>query len=102
LVAGAVGGYLQEDQAARDNAAQYGIQFDQPSEAFLKALEPSPVFRQQNIDAAAALGVENAEAIADQFMEVLAKWQKESPEIGTDMEKFADALYREAYSKVDY
>jgi TRAP-type C4-dicarboxylate transport system substrate-binding protein len=57
--------------------------------------------RARNIGQARQLGVKNPEAILDAYEKNLVKWRKLEKEIGTDVEKFADTLWREIYSKLD-
>ncbi len=57
--------------------------------------------RARNVEAAKQLGVKNPDAILDLYEKNLVKWRKLEKEIGTDVEKFADALWREIYSKID-
>ncbi|MEQ8349629.1 MAG: C4-dicarboxylate TRAP transporter substrate-binding protein [Sneathiellaceae bacterium] len=102
MIAGAMQGYIDEEANARKNAAALGVTFGKPSAAFMKALEPTPEFRQENFDKAASLGVKDPAAVAETFNSVLPKWEKISAEVGTDYDKFADALQREIYSKVNY
>ena len=48
-----------------------------------------------NIENAKQLGVKNPEAILDAYEKNLVKWRKLEKEIGTDVEKFADTLWKE-------
>jgi TRAP-type C4-dicarboxylate transport system substrate-binding protein len=57
--------------------------------------------RARNIGQARQLGVKNPEAILDAYEKNLVKWRKLEKEIGTDVEKFTDTLWREIYSKLD-
>ncbi|RVV98132.1 C4-dicarboxylate ABC transporter substrate-binding protein [Mesobaculum littorinae] len=53
------------------------------------------------IEMASNFGVEDPEAFLDAYDEALIKWGKLSEEIGTDVDKFAETLWEEVYSKVD-
>jgi hypothetical protein len=57
--------------------------------------------RERNTKVARGFGVANPEAILDAYMKATEKWQKLSPGIGRDPDKFTEALWREVYSKLD-
>lgn len=57
--------------------------------------------RDRNIANAKQLGATNPEGVVNAYEKNLVKWRKLEKEIGTDIEKFADVLWREIYSKVD-
>jgi TRAP-type C4-dicarboxylate transport system substrate-binding protein len=57
--------------------------------------------RETNIANGKKFGVANPGAIIDAYVKAQEKWAKLSPAIGRDIDKFADAIWREVYSKVD-
>jgi len=57
--------------------------------------------RARNLENAKQLGVKNPDAILEAYEKNLVKWRKLEKEIGTDVEKFADTLWKEIYSKID-
>lgn len=57
--------------------------------------------RKLNGDKARQLGVKDPDALLDAYEKNLVKWRKLEKEIGTDVDKFADLLWKEIYSKVD-
>lgn len=57
--------------------------------------------RKANIENARKFGVANPEAIIDAYNKNLKKWQGISKEVGRDIDKFAAAIQREIYDKVD-
>ena len=59
------------------------------------------VERERNIENAKKFGVKDPAAIADAHERNLAKWKVISKGIGRDINKFAEAMNREVYSKVD-
>jgi TRAP-type C4-dicarboxylate transport system substrate-binding protein len=59
------------------------------------------VQREKNIADAKQFGVKDPAAILDAYAKALDKWAKLSPGIGRDIGKFADAIWREIYSKAD-
>jgi TRAP-type C4-dicarboxylate transport system substrate-binding protein len=59
------------------------------------------VQRQRNIENAKKFGVKNPAAIVDAYAKALKKWQGLSKGIGRDIDKFAAAIQREIYDKVD-
>ena len=57
--------------------------------------------RERNIATATGFGVQNPAAIIDDYEKTIEKWRPLSKEIGRDIDKFADALKREVFSKID-
>lgn len=54
-----------------------------------------------NGEKAKQLGVKDPDAVLKAYEKNLVKWRKLEKEIGTDVEKFADTLWNEIYSKID-
>ena len=61
----------------------------------------APKQRATNIENAKKFGVKDPAAIMDAHEKNLAKWKVLSKDIGRDINKFAEAMNREVYSKVD-
>lgn len=57
--------------------------------------------RARNADNARQLGVKEPGPIVDAYEKNLVKWRKLEKEIGTDVQKFADTLWAEIFSKLD-
>jgi TRAP-type C4-dicarboxylate transport system substrate-binding protein len=57
--------------------------------------------RETNIANAKKFGVKDPGAIIDSYAKARAKWAGLSKGIGRDIDKFADAIWREIYSKAD-
>lgn len=57
--------------------------------------------RETNIAKAKSLGVPNPGAIIDDYEKTIEKWRPRSKEIGRDVNKFAEVLKREVFSKID-
>lgn len=57
--------------------------------------------RAVNIKRFGKFGVKDAAAILDAYDKALVKWRKISKEVGTDVDKYAAALKREIYDKLD-
>ena len=57
--------------------------------------------REKNISDAKKFGVADPGAVIDAYAKAREKWSKLSPGIGRDIDKFADAIWNEVYSKVD-
>jgi TRAP-type C4-dicarboxylate transport system substrate-binding protein len=60
-----------------------------------------PIMRQRNIDNAKQFGVPNPAALIDAYAAARKKWAVLSKGIGRDVDKFAAAIQREIYDKVD-
>jgi TRAP-type C4-dicarboxylate transport system substrate-binding protein len=59
------------------------------------------VLRETNIANAKKFGVADPGAIIDTYAKARTKWAGLSKDIGRDIDKFADAIWREIYSKAD-
>ena len=57
--------------------------------------------RARNIEIGKGFGLKDPGAIIDAYEKNVEKWRKISAEIGRDIDKYADVLDREIYSKVD-
>lgn len=94
--------YVADDAEVTALAKERGITFVEGGEDFDALIaQRDEAQRAANIEAAQGFGVENAEEIMAAFEQALEKWQGLSAEIGTDVEKFAAALDREIYQKLD-
>ena len=72
-----------------------GSDFNQIPENYKKAQ------RETNIETAKKFGVKDPAAIVDHYEKAVERWRPISKEIGRDIDKFADVLMREVFSKVD-
>lgn len=82
--------------------ADFGVQFHAVGADFddmMAAYQAQE--RDSHIARAEGFGVADAAAIYDTYAELLVKWRALSEEIGDDVEKFAEVLWEEVYSKVD-
>ncbi|GIX15562.1 MAG: hypothetical protein KatS3mg118_3521 [Paracoccaceae bacterium] len=86
------------DEQVRDNGVQI-IRGDASFDELMKR------YKAAELDTAIAkgreFGVEGVEAMVRDYLATAEKWRGLSAEIGTDIEKFAEVLWREVYSKVD-
>ena len=57
--------------------------------------------RQTIIETSKKLGVKEPEKLLDAYKKNLEKWKGLTANVGTDMDKLADLIWREIYSKVD-
>ena len=95
-------GYMMEDAWVRSEAPKRGITFVKAGMDVLgplkahKAKEPAIIAR-----VAAKEGVKDAQAIVDAHLKNVAKWDKIHARIGDDVNKFAQALWDEVFSKLD-
>jgi TRAP-type C4-dicarboxylate transport system substrate-binding protein len=100
----AIGQFILENESIRDELKKTkGLQIVQGDDAaFLKiANEFSKKQRTTNIADAKRFGVKDPEAIIDAYAKAREKWAKISKEVGRDIQKFAAAIQREIYDKVD-
>ncbi|MCC6947240.1 MAG: TRAP transporter substrate-binding protein DctP [Bradyrhizobiaceae bacterium] len=81
-----------------------GVQLVKPTDeaGFVKLTqEYDKAQRERNIENAKKFGVKDPAAIIAAYDKNREKWAKLAPAIGQDIDKFADAIWREVYSKVD-
>lgn len=57
--------------------------------------------RETNIATGKQFGVKDPAAIIDDYEKTIEKWRAKSKEIGRDIDKFADVLTKEIFSKID-
>jgi TRAP-type C4-dicarboxylate transport system substrate-binding protein len=101
----AIGQFVLENEAIRDELKKTkGLQIVQGDDAaFLRiAKEFEKKQREANIADAKRFGVKDPEAIIDAYAKAREKWAKISKEVGRDIQKFAAAIQREIYDKVDF
>ena len=100
-----IGQFIDNEKKALEWAQkEKGLQLIEPTDAaeFKKLTEDfDKIQRQRNIDTAKGFGVKDPEAIIDAYNKNYAKWEKLAPEIGTDIDKMAEMVWQEIYSKVD-
>jgi TRAP-type C4-dicarboxylate transport system substrate-binding protein len=58
--------------------------------------------RDRNVEAGKKLGVADPGALIDDYLKTIEKWRGKSAEIGRDVDKFADAIQKEIFAKVDW
>ena len=82
--------------AAGAKAVDLGPEFAEKMDAF-QAAE-----RHRIVEVAEGLGATDAEMLMQKYLQNYAKWQKIVAETGMDRDKFAQALWDQIYSKVDF
>jgi TRAP-type C4-dicarboxylate transport system substrate-binding protein len=100
-IAGIVDAYTTRDAAAVEEAKAMGITFTDLGGAYQEALDAYfDGYEERVVADAEARGVDNAAEIVDAFLANLEKWDAIFAEQGTD--DYAQLLWDEIYSKVDY
>jgi TRAP-type C4-dicarboxylate transport system substrate-binding protein len=101
----ALGQFVLENAAIlKELQETKGVQLIKPTDTagFTKLTQDyDKVQRERNIENAKKFGVKDPATIIANYDKAREKWAKLAPAIGTDIDKFADALWREVYSKVD-
>ncbi len=95
---------IRTNEVMQDQIANNGVQLIDPENPEeWQALMDRFIAEQRTIaiDFAKGFGVENPEEFLDAYDAALVKWRGLSAEIGTDVDKFEQALWDEVYSKVD-
>lgn len=95
--------YVGEDAKAAAKAKAKGIQFVKVRTAtFDEVVKKFSASEEAELVATAKrFGVKDPESILAAFARNLKKWQALSPSIGTDVDKYAAAIKREIYDKLD-
>ncbi len=95
-------GYMAEDKMVRREAPKRGITIVKAGDDILSSLKAHKA-KEPGIIAqvAAKEGVKNPEAIIQAHLKNVAKWDKIHARIGDDVDKFAEALWTEVFSKLD-
>lgn len=101
----ALGQFVHENEAdLKTIVSTKGVQVVKPTDeaAFVKLTQDyDKLQRERNVENAKKFGVKDPEAIIAAYDKNRQKWAKLAPAIGNDIDKFADAIWREVYSKVD-
>ncbi|MFP6735426.1 MAG: C4-dicarboxylate TRAP transporter substrate-binding protein [Rhodospirillales bacterium] len=93
--------YLFADDVILKDAQAVGVKVTS-GEGFQSVIDKRVATqRATNIARYGKFGVKNPGKILDAYDKALAKWSKISKEVGTDIDKFAAAMKREIYDKVD-
>jgi TRAP-type C4-dicarboxylate transport system substrate-binding protein len=94
---------IENEQILADLKKTKGLQVvDGDDEALLGvAREFDKKLREDNIKNAKGFGVPDPAALINKYAELRGKWGKISKEVGRDIGKFAAAIQREVYDKVD-
>ncbi len=93
---------LRNAQSLDEMVKTKGVKIVKSDGSFTKLLAEYKVQEREKLLAMAkGFGVTNAAATLDAYDKALVKWSALSKGIGTDTDKFADALWREVLSKVD-
>jgi TRAP-type C4-dicarboxylate transport system substrate-binding protein len=95
-------GYIGEDEESKKAARGKGIQFHKAGKDFDEVMAKYRVEeRKRVVEGAKAMGAKDAEKMAQAFEKVLPKWESLSKDIGDNVGKFAAALQKEIYDKLD-
>jgi TRAP-type C4-dicarboxylate transport system substrate-binding protein len=103
----AIGNFLIANEETRDRLIkEKGVSMVKVSEADAKAWERVIADfrkgdRDRNVAKAKALGVADPGAIIDDYEKSIEKWRPISKQVGRDIDKFAEVLTREVFSKID-
>jgi TRAP-type C4-dicarboxylate transport system substrate-binding protein len=101
----ALGQFVIENKAVLEELIEKkGIQFQKPTDekGFTELTQKfDKVQRERNVENAKKFGVKDPAAIIAAYDKAREKWSALAKDIGTDIDKFADAIWREIYSKVD-
>lgn len=102
VAVGTITAQLDVDAEVKAKALEEGITFHAGGEDFAAVMEQRVGEQEAKIiEAAKAANVEDIEGLLAKYTELLEKWGKLSADIGNDVDKFADALNAEVYSKID-
>lgn len=93
---------IRNDEAVADQVANNGVQIIKAGEDFAELMAEYKA-KELGINEAKGeeFGVADVEGFVSAYLEAAEKWKGLSAEIGTDIDKFTQALWDEVYSKVD-
>jgi TRAP-type C4-dicarboxylate transport system substrate-binding protein len=100
----AIGQFVRDEERVFEELRQTkGVQSVQGDDAGFLAVAKKydAMQRDVNIRNARGFGVQNPEAIIDNFEKAQVKWKAMSKDIGRDIDKFAATIQREIYDKID-
>ena len=100
----AVEEFTTDNQANLEKVkAEKGVKLIPVEQAGFKALVAKfeAAQRQTIIESSKKLGVKEPEKLLDAYKKNLDKWKGLTADVGTDMNKLSDLIWREIYSKVD-
>ena len=94
---------LENEEILEDLKKNKGLQVVQGDDKAFQEVTAKydAIQRQRNIENAKKFGVPDPAAIIDAYVKNQQKWARISKEVGRDIDKFAAALQREVYDKVD-
>lgn len=98
-----VKGYVEEDLRIAEQAKAKGIKFVKVNnKEFDAVMERFSATEEQNlVETAKRFGMKNPDKVLAAYRRNLKKWHALSPEIGLDVDKYAAAIKREIYDKLD-
>jgi TRAP-type C4-dicarboxylate transport system substrate-binding protein len=99
----AIGNFIiAEEQALNSVMKEKGVQLVKPDPDFARmTTEYKKTERAHNVEIGKKFGLKDPGAIIDAYEKSVEKWRKISAEVGRDVNKLAEVLDREIYSKVD-
>ena len=99
----AIGNFIvTEEQGLQTVIKDKGVQMVKPDADFEKlATEYKKTERARNIEIGKSFGLRDPGAIIDAYEKNVEKWRKLSGSVGRDVDKLAELLDKEIYSKVD-
>jgi TRAP-type C4-dicarboxylate transport system substrate-binding protein len=98
----ALSAYIGREEVIINNAKKLGVTINKGGPGWAKlTAEHARLQRGRNIKRAKGWGVKNPGKILDAFDRNLVKWGKISKQVGRSVPKFAAALKREVYDKLD-
>ena len=94
---------LENEEILEDLKKNKGLQVVQGDDKAFQEVTAKydAIQRQRNIENAKKFGVPDPAAIIEAYVKNQQKWAKISKEVGRDINKFAAAMQREVYDKVD-
>jgi TRAP-type transport system periplasmic protein len=93
---------IRNQEAVQEQVAGNGVEIIQAGDDFAKLLAD---YQKEelgiNVEKAKGFGVEDPAAFIAAYKEAVEKWRAISAEVGLDVDKFAERMWEEIYSKVD-
>ncbi len=98
-----IGNYVERDQQSFERVQEeFGVELVEAGPELTALVETfAETDRDRLIASGKELGVSDPEALLDAYMANVERWREISAEVGTDVDAFADAIWREVFADLD-
>jgi len=102
VAAASIKGYIENDKEVLASVVKRGVRLVPGGKDFEELVEKRKAsMNEPNIANARKFGVKEPEAIVDAYLKAFERWKGLTEGMGSDVDRFAELLHREIYSKLD-